>query len=229
MLKFSQFLITLPLLALPLAALASKPAIAETVGLERALELLAKSVVVDGKCNVLTASERDELSNYVAKAEVAAAEKTTVAVTRSALSTGQSQGRAETCGEEASQEVKATLTAAREAIRAAETGQSPAEEPAVAVARPAPKGSLSTYGRIIEAYYLERRCTFLSRRKMKSFYKAVVRNHRAVIAEFGKSAVAKVMKSAEARSNYQSCNGAGEARVKAGFGEVASRWHLLTM
>ena len=105
-----------------LPALAAKPALAETVGLERALELLAKSVVVDNKCNVLTLSERDELSNYVAKAEVAAAEKTTVAVTRSALSAGQSQGRAETCGEEASQEVKATLTAARDAINAARTG-----------------------------------------------------------------------------------------------------------
>jgi hypothetical protein len=31
------------------------------------------------------------------------------------------------------------------------------------------------------------------------------------------------MKSAEARSNYQRCNGIGEARVKAGFAEVASR------
>ena len=222
MLKFSQFLITLPLLALPLAALASKPALAETVGLERALELLAKSVVVDGKCNVLTVSERDELSNYVAKAEVAAAEKTTVAVTRSALSAGQSQGRAETCGAEASQEVKATLTAAREAINAAEQNSS-SSEPARTVATPAPRGGLSVYGRIIETYYLERRCAFLSRRKMNSFYKAVVRSHRAVISEFGKSAVSKVMKSAEARSNYQRCNGAGEARVKAGFAEVASR------
>ncbi|MEQ1524658.1 MAG: hypothetical protein ABL936_25650, partial [Aestuariivirga sp.] len=120
MLKFSQFLITLPLLALPLAALAPKPALAETVGFERALELLAKSVVVDNKCNVLTVSERDELSNYVARAEVAAAERTTLVVTRSALSAGQSQGRAETCGEEASQEVKETLTAAREAINLAE-------------------------------------------------------------------------------------------------------------
>jgi hypothetical protein len=223
MLKFSQFLITLPILALPLASVGAKPALAETVGLERALELLAKSVVVDKRCNVLTGSERDELSNYVAKAEVAAAEKATVAVTRSALSAGQSQGRAETCGEAASQEVKATLTAARDAIRAAETGDSSAEEPAVAVARPEPKGSLSTYGRIIEAYYLERRCTFLSRRKMNSFYKAVVRSHRAAISEFGKSAVSKVMKTAEARSNYQRCNGVGEARVKAGFAEVASR------
>jgi hypothetical protein len=31
------------------------------------------------------------------------------------------------------------------------------------------------------------------------------------------------MKAAEARSNYQRCNRAGEARVKAGFAEVASR------
>ena len=223
MLKFSQFLITLPLLALPLAALAPKPALAETVGFERALELLAKSVVVDNKCNVLTVSERDELSNYIAKAEVAAVEKTTVDVTRSALSAGQSQGRAETCGAEASQEVKETLTAAREAINSAEQGDNSAVEPTRAVATPAPRGGLSVYGRIIETYYLERRCAFLSRRKMNSFYKAVVRSPQAAISEFGKSAVSKIMKSAEARSNYQNCNGVGEARVKAGFAEVASR------
>ena len=223
MLKFSQFLITLPILALPLAALTSKPALAETVGLERALELLAKSVVVDRKCNVLTLSERDELSTYVAKAEVAAAEKTTVGATRSALSVGQSQGRTAICGAVASQEVKETLVAAREAINAAEPNDGSAAEPARTVATPAPRGGLSAYGRIIETYYLERRCTFLSRRKMNSFYKAVVRSHRAVISQFGKSAVSKVMKSAEARSNYQRCNGAGEARVKAGFAEVASR------
>lgn len=221
MLKFPQFLITLPVLVLPFAALASKPLLAETVGLERALELLAKSVVVDKKCNVLTVSERDELSNYVAKAEVAAAEKTTVSVTRSALSAGQSQGRAATCGVRASQEVKETLTAAREAINAAEQYDRPVAGPAL-VPAPAPMGVLSVYGRIIETYYLERRCTFLSRRKMNSFYKSVVRIHRAVISEFGRSAVSKVMKSAEARSNYQRCNGAGEARVKAGFAEVAS-------
>lgn len=223
MLQFSQFLITIPLLALPLAAISAKPALAETVDLERALKLLAKSVVVDNKCNILTVSERDELSNYVAKAEVAAAEKTTVDVTRSALSAGQSQGRAETCGVAASQEVKETLKAAREAINAAELDNSSAAEPARTVATPAPRGGLSVYGRIIETYYLERRCTFLSRRKMNSFYEAVVRSHRTAISEFGKSAVSKIMKSAEARSNYQSCNGVGEARVKAGFAEVASR------
>lgn len=222
MLKFSQFLVTLPILALSFATVGVKPALAETVGFERALELLAKSVVVDNKCNVLTVVERDELANYVAKAEVAAAERTTVDVTRSALSAGQSQGRAEACGEEARQEVKATLTAARDAINSAEQGDGSAE-PVRNAAMPTPRGGLSVYGRTIETYYLERRCTFLSRRKMNSFYKAVVRSHHAAISEFGKSAVSKIMKSAEARSNYQSCNGVGEARVKAGLAEVASR------
>ena len=223
MLKISQYLITLPILALPFAGLAAKPALAEAVGLERALELLAKSVVVDGKCNVLTMTERDELSSYVAKAEVAAAEKTSVAVTRSALAAGRNQGLAATCGSGASDEVKETLVAARDAINSSEREDARVAKPALAAPLPAARGSLSNYGRIIETYYLERRCAFLSRRKMNSFYRAVVRSHREVLAKFGRSAVSKVMKSSEARSNYQRCNGAGEARVKAGFAEIASR------
>jgi hypothetical protein len=221
--KFSQFLIAIPLLALPLTALSPNSALAETVGIERALELLAKSAVVDRKCNVLTVSERDELSSYVAKAEVAAVEKTTLEDTRSALSNGRSQGQAAPCGTEASHEVRETLNAARDAINAAANEESSATKATAAVQAPVSKGALSTYGRIIEAYFLERRCTYLSRRKMNSFYKAVVKMHRAVISEFGKAAISKVMRSAEARSNYQRCNGAGEARVRAGLAEIASR------
>jgi hypothetical protein len=223
MLKFSRFHITLPILALPLAALATKTAVAKTAGIERALELLAKSTVVDNKCNILTVSERDELSTYVAKAEVAAAEKTTLGVTRSALSAGKKQGQAASCGTEASYEVKQTLVAAREAINAATQEESAQAGPVSAFPVPAAKNSLTAFGRVIEVYFLERRCTYLSKRKINSFYKAVVRNHDAVVSEFGKPAVSKVMKAAEARSNYQSCNGTGKARVKAGFAEVASR------
>jgi hypothetical protein len=223
MLKFSQFLITLPVLVLPLAALATKPALAETVGIERALELLAKSAVVDNKCNILAVSERDELSTYVAKAEVVAAEKTTLEVTRSALSAGKKQGQAAPCGTEASYEVKQTLVAAREAINAATQEENVQAEPVAAIPAPAAKSSLSAFGRVIEVYFLERRCTYLSKRKINSFYKAVVRSHYAAVSEFGKPAVSRVMKAAEARSNYQNCNGVGEARVKAGLAEIASR------
>ena len=58
---------------------------------------------------------------------------------------------------------------------------------------------------------------------MNAFYRAVVKNHQAVVSQFGKATVLKVMKSAEARANYQSCNGVGETHVSAGFAEVASR------
>ena len=223
MLKFSQFLITLPVLALPLAALATKPALAETVGMERALELLAKSTVVDNKCNVLTMSERDELSTYVAKAEIVAAEKTTLEITRSALSAGRKQGQAASCGTEASNEVTQTLVAAREAINAAAQEESSPAEQTVAIQTPASKGSLSTYGRVIEAYFLERRCTYLSKPKINSFYRAIVKGHFAMVSEFGKPAVSSVMRTAEARAKVQSCDGSGEVRVKAGFAEIASR------
>jgi hypothetical protein len=223
MLKFSQLLITLPILALPLVALSAKPALAETVGLERALELLAKSTVVDNKCNVLTVSERDELSTYVAKAEVAGAEKTTLAVTRSALASGRKEGQAAPCGTEAGNEVRETLIAAREAINGAEQEKSSVAQPAVVIQTPASRGSLAVYGEVIEAYLLERRCTYLTKSKMNSFYRAVLKGHFAVVSEFGKAAVSKVMRAAEAQANAQSCNGVGEARVQAGFAEVASR------
>ena len=223
MLKFSQLLITLPVLALPLVSLAAKPALAETVGMERALELLAKSTVVDKKCKFLSVSERDELSTYVAKAEVAAAEKTSLAITRSALASGRKEGGAVACGTEASSEVRETLAAAREAIASAEQPESSMPEKAVAVKAPDSKGSLEVYGMVMEAYLLERRCVYLSRSKMNSFYKAVVKGHLAVISEFGKPAVSKAMKAAEARANRQVCNGAGQARVKAGLAEIASR------
>jgi hypothetical protein len=223
--KFSRFLITFPVLVLPLVLAAPKPALAETVGMERALELLAKSKVVDGKCNVLTMSEREELSSYVARAEVAAAEKTTLEVTRSALDSGKSQGQDTPCGAEASQEVRDTLAAARVAIKTAEktSGAMVAEEPPSATQPVWSKPDLATYSRVMETYFVERRCAYLSQRKVNAYYKAVVKVHKTVIAEFGKAAVAKLMKSAEARSNYQSCNGMGEARVRAGFAEVASR------
>jgi hypothetical protein len=50
---------------------APKPALAQSVG-ERHWSSAVK--VMDGKCGILTVSESDELSTYVARAEVAAAE-----------------------------------------------------------------------------------------------------------------------------------------------------------
>jgi hypothetical protein len=229
--KYAQLAISLPLLALPFSTFVVKPAVAETVGIERALELLAKSTVVDAKCHILSAPERDELSRYISRAEVAAAEKTSLAVTRSSLSAGKKMGQATVCGAQASAEVKDTLSAAREAIKSVAKRESVAAAAPADMTKPenttgqppATTGKLSSYARITEAYFLERRCTYLSGPEIASFYKAVLKNHYAAVAQFGKPAVTAARKNAEIRATAQSCNSAGEARVNAGYAEVASR------
>jgi hypothetical protein len=50
------------LLALSFLFISVKPTLAETVWIERALELLAKSAVVDQSWHILSPGERDELS-----------------------------------------------------------------------------------------------------------------------------------------------------------------------
>ena len=236
MLKFSQLVISLPILVLPLATFSMRPALAETVGVERALELLAQSAVIDSVCDVLSVAERDELSTYVSRAEVSAAEKTTLETVRSAMASGKKSGLATSCGEQASAEVKETLSAAREAIKAVEAqDQNASSEPVVASGEDAGKkysqagamiqtsASLAAYGRVTEAYYLERRCAYLAKPAINSFYRAILQNHFAAVAHFGKPAVSAAKRNAEGRANAQSCDSAGRARVRAGYAEIANR------
>ena len=115
------------------------------------------------------------------------------------------------------------MIAAREAINKAAHEELAAPEAVAAIQAPASESGLVVYGKVIEAYLLERRCTYLSKSKMNSFYQAVVKGQLAVVSEFGKPAVSKVMRTAEVRANAQSCNGTGEARVQAGFAQIASR------
>jgi hypothetical protein len=234
--NYARMLISLPLLAVPFLALPLKSAIAETVGVERAIELLSKSAAVDAKCKVLNSAERDELSRYTSRAEVSGAEKTSVESTRAALAAGKKAGQATACGALASADVKDTLAAAREAIKAVTMRAAPAK-PTVAVAaaaeakpgkeavskKPAPGGELSNYSRVTQAYYLERRCTYLSKSQINAFYKAVLKTHLAAISTFGKSAVSSVKRAAEAQATALSCNGAGEALVRASYAEMAAR------
>jgi DNA primase catalytic subunit len=225
MYRFTHLVISLPLFIASIAMAPIKPALAETVGIERALELLAKSTVVDAKCHVLSAAEREELSRYVSRAEVSAAEKTTLEITRSSLATGRKAGQAMTCGAVASADVRDTLRAAREAIKSLSKNDKIAATSPVLQDQPQPaiKGKLSNYARITEAYFLERRCTYLSDRQISEFYKAVLRNHRAAMAQFGRSAVYQARKTAESRADGQKCNATGRARVAASYAEIASR------
>ncbi len=224
MTKFAQLAISLPLVVLPVLMLAGHPARSETVGLERALELLAKSTVVDAKCHVLSPAERDELSRYVSRAEVVAAQKTSLGQTQSSLSAGRKMGQAAACSTAASAEVRDTLSAARDAIKTAANVQNREMPPAQAHrGQPTATATLSDYGQVTEAYFLERRCTFLSSRQIAIFYRAVLKNHYAAIATYGKPAISVARRDAEQRANAQSCNSAGRAKVNQSFAEVASR------
>ena len=80
-------------------------------------------------------------------------------------------------GTEASIEVEETLVAALDTINKATEEETGTPEPAVAVATPVLRDSLSTYERITETYFLGRRYTYLSKRKMDAFYRAVVKDH----------------------------------------------------
>ena len=58
--RLSYLLVTLPLVALLMSAIAVKPAFAAGAA-EEAVRILSKARTADGKCSYLSASERNEL------------------------------------------------------------------------------------------------------------------------------------------------------------------------
>ena len=137
-----KYLITLPILALPAIAGVQKPAFAGTVTPAAALELLAESSAADRKCKFLVPGDSDELASYLARAEVAAAERMSLSTAQASIATGKARGTASACGETDRAAVGSTLSAAREAMAAVESGRvrdEPEDEPRAAAAEPAPK------------------------------------------------------------------------------------------
>ncbi|MCA0434172.1 MAG: hypothetical protein LCH46_13020 [Proteobacteria bacterium] len=93
----------------------STAAVAAPISPERATELLARAQAINIKCLVLNESDRQELSDFVARAELSLAEKISVKAAKSALTKGRAIGRSATCGEASSQSVRDVLSAARKA------------------------------------------------------------------------------------------------------------------
>jgi hypothetical protein len=85
---------------------------------EAATELLAKTLAAETKCNSLSKTERDRLRSYVAEAEIALAEQSTVALTKSALKRGEAIGTKVACDTTTSKAIKAVFTTARAALDA---------------------------------------------------------------------------------------------------------------
>ena len=102
----------------------------------QALRILAQARAMDAKCKFLGDSGHMELSDYVAKAEVATAARQGVEAADDALKSGARAGKASSCDPESGDLVTAALQAAREAMRQARTVQ-PVQAPRQAAARPA--------------------------------------------------------------------------------------------
>jgi hypothetical protein len=227
--SLAPYLVTFPLLLAPLGEVGLKPALAQAVSAEQALELLARAVAADAKCGHLGAAEHQELADYLAKGEIAQAGRSSPAETQSIIATGRAQGRESLCGADSRAEVGATLAAARDAVGGGdrrEVAQSnpepapPIEKPKQAV-REAPrpvvaqKGDLARYGEEAMAYHVERRCGHLSNAEAREFWNAVVARHEAVLKTNRRRQVAAVLASAEARAARQACGRRSAALVAA--------------
>lgn len=231
MLRLAKLLITLPVLALPLCGAAPVLKAQEVMTQIDALRLLAKSRAADGKCRVLAPGEAEELSGYLARAEVAAASRQSVGEVKSAISLGKTLGGSASCSANTSDEIKATLDAARQAMasvtpsRLAQEDEVASEEtiaPDRRIRAPRPRNSsLAGYGRQAFAYFVERRCEYLSHRDVRAFWAAVVREHRAALSAYGRRAVVRTVKQAEAEAGQMECGAKGRQIVRAEYTKLA--------
>lgn len=232
MLRLAKLLITLPVLVLPLWGAAPALKAQDVMPQIDALRQLAKSRAADGKCRVLASGEAEELSGYVARAEIAATGRQSVGEVKSAISLGKTLGGGAACSANTSEEIKATLDAARQAMAAVTPSSRVAEEDDVAreetvvperrIRAPRPRNSsLASYGRQAFAYFVERRCEYLSRRDIRAFWAAVVREHRAALSTYGRRAVARAVRRAEAEAEQMECGARGRQIVRAEYTKLA--------
>lgn len=206
-------------------------AFADDMQAQRAIKLLARSEALDSKCKFLNSADRDELTALMARAELAMAKRTTVDITKNAMTLGHASGKNATCTEAEHGDLNLILSAAKQAV--AKVTVPPVQEqvatmiparpvvqplktprikiilnadaPTEPVAQPHMKAGLSQYASLTERYYLARRCGSMSAREISGFYQTVVNTHQSVLSTFGRSAVATVMQQSESKANAQSC------------------------
>lgn len=221
--SLAPYLVTLPLLATPACQLWTGPALAQTVSADQALTYLARSHAADAKCRYLNPGERQELADYLAKAEVAETGRSSSANAQSIIAAGRAQGRGVVCNPASGAEVKATLAASREALA---RGDRPRRKVVAEVSPPQqrpkkqrgkPTGRLASYGEQAMAYYVERRCNFLSAAEARSFWNHIVAAHAVALKSNGRRAVAAMLKGAEAEAAGRACGRRSAALVEAAF------------
>lgn len=220
----SRLLISLPILALPLAGMAAKPASAASPS-EEAVRLIARAQQADSKCHILSGAQSNELARYAARAQLAATSQMSSGAARKAASLGAAEGRAQACTAATRSDVVDTLVAARTAIAAADRSQNtpntaaPAPVTSIALAS-GPRGGLKFYSGQVKAYYIERKCKHLSSSQDRRYWQAIGDLHRETVARNGSASVAPVMRNAEASANSLSCGDATEAAVEQGYNTI---------
>lgn len=233
MLRLAKLFISLPVLALPLWDAAPKAQAEVVMSQIDALRQIAKSTAANSKCNILPAPEAEELSGYLARAEIAAASRQSVGEARSAISLGKTLGGSAACSANTSDEVKATLDAARQVVAVAAKPSDEAEDDTTVeapvatdrsrlIAAPKPRNaSLAEYGQQAFAYFVERRCEYLSHRDVRAFWAAVVREHRAALSAYGRRAVVRTVRRAEAEADRTECGARSRQIVRAEYTRLA--------
>ena len=88
---------------------------ADTIPAEQAAEMLARAQSVDMKCSYLNATDKDMLSNLVARAELALATREPVEATKATMQRGHAAGLAAACAANEKQAVHSILGVARQA------------------------------------------------------------------------------------------------------------------
>ena len=99
-----------------MASLASTSAVAAEIAAEQAVAVLKRAETVDARCKFLTPELHDELSDYTARAELAAAIQVSAKAARNAVAQGKAQAGKAQCDEAPAADISATLFAAREAV-----------------------------------------------------------------------------------------------------------------
>jgi hypothetical protein len=122
--------ISLPIIcAISYLGAGQRSAFAGDTQAEQATQLLARSQVLDSKCSFLASSEHEQLTNLVARAELALAGRIGVDTTKQALARGRAEGQAATCTESERADLNNILNSASQAASMA-----PKTEPKMEVA-----------------------------------------------------------------------------------------------
>jgi hypothetical protein len=213
-----RLMLTLPVLALPLAAVAVKPAEA-ALSAEQGLTILARAKAADTKCNFLSGAERRELTGYLARAEMASRGLMDDDTANTAIANGRASGKAAKCSAANRSDVEETLLAARLAVAEAD-GVKPekAEKPR----KPSKTGavSLAEYRELTKPYFVDLRCKQLSGRKPHRYYDAIKDLQAASIAKHGTAAVANAQARARKDARGVTCGPASQKMAEAGLAAI---------